>query len=74
MLDTMPLWWMFERRGWSQSLSEVRKRFYCSRCLEQRGRKVRGPKLQISLDPPQGAQFAYPDERTWKRLVSRYRS
>ena len=32
------------------------------------------PMIAVSRDQPDGPQPPYPDEREWKRLVSRYRS
>lgn len=75
LLDAMPLWYLFERRGWSGVLNDVPRRFYCQCCWQGRCRRVTRPDLIVCRDrPDNGKQFDYPDERTWKRLVSRYRS
>lgn len=56
-------------------LYDMPQRFYCSVCRRERGQKVRGPHVAVTEEQPdKGKQFPYPDERTWKRLVSRYRS
>lgn len=74
LLDAVPVWYLFERKGWCGFLSEVPRRFYCSRCWLERSRKASAPRLEITCDPFAGAQFPYPSEREWKRFVSRYRS
>ena len=73
LIDAIPVWWLFKRRRWSETLRDVPPRFYCSRCLADRGRRTRGPRLTISLDPAEPCDLPYPDEREWKRMVSRYR-
>ena len=74
LFDAVPLWWMFDRRGWSGVFPEVRRQFYCGPCWEKDRRKVRPAILVTDEPPPQTGRYPYPDERTWKRLVSRYRS
>lgn len=73
-IDAVPLWWLFERRNWDDRLSAVPPHFYCSKCWHRRYRKTSRPRLTLTNDPPEPSSWAYPDERTWKRLVSRYRS
>jgi hypothetical protein len=73
ILDAVPLWWLFQRRGWDDAVSDAPKRLCCSRCKERSGMVVR-PRLSVGRDPPTGEQLPYPDEATWKRLVSRFRS
>ena len=72
-LDAVALWWLYERRGWSDALPGAYARLYCAACRANGGRKVR-PRTEITREPPDAEQGPYPDERTWKRLVSRYRS
>jgi hypothetical protein len=74
LLDAIPLWWMFDRRGWSLELREVPRKFYCGPCWSQRCKKVSRPRLELTNRAFEGEQFVYPDERAWRRLVSRYRS
>ena len=74
LLDAVPVWYLFDRKGWSGLMWDVPKRFFCSRCMTERLRKVRGPRVQVTDERPGKEQFPYPDERTWKRLISRYRS
>lgn len=74
VLAAVPIWWLFERRGWDQSLNSVCKRLYCSACWARRKERVYDPAMQISDDKPTADPFRWPDERTWKRLTSRFRS
>jgi hypothetical protein len=76
LLDAVPVWFLFERKGWSGFIQEVPARFYCAACLRDAARKVTRPRLVITNDaaPPPTREWPYPDERVWKRLVSRYRS
>ena len=70
--DAVPLWWWFERRGVDDVLSTVMRRFYCTRC--HRAGKVVRPRWRITEDAPDPCKLPYPDEREWKRQISRYRS
>lgn len=68
------VWFLFERKGWSGLMWDVPKRFFCGRCMTERLRMVRSPRVQVTEERPGTEQFPYPDDRTWKRLISRYRS
>ena len=73
VLDAVALWWLFHRRGWPDDLASAARRFVCSACRES-GQLPPAPAIAVSRDQPNGPQPPYPDEREWKRLVSRYRS
>lgn len=73
ILDAVPLWWLFHRRGWEDMLSAVCGRLHCSACRARDGLKAR-PRITVGRDPPTSDPLPYPDAATWKRLVSRYRS
>lgn len=73
LLDAVPLWWLFSRRGWDDRLPCAIRHFYCSKCWRAR-RWILRPRYRITADNPAGDQFAYPPEHEWKRLVARYRS
>lgn len=73
VLDAVPLWWLFSRRGWDDALPAATARLCCSSCRDLYGGRVR-PVLTVGRDQPTGEQLPYPDAATWKRLVSRYRS
>ncbi|WP_174291056.1 hypothetical protein [Sphingomonas bacterium] len=72
VLDAIPVWWLFQQRGWPHDLSGAARRFACSACRETGHRSE--PTIEVGRDRPEGPQPPYPDEREWKRLVSRYRS
>jgi hypothetical protein len=73
LLDAVTLWWMFERKGWDETLPAALRRFYCDACWRKKF-FVQRAKWEITDLTPTGPQFAYPDERSWKRLIRRYRS
>lgn len=66
------MWWLFKRRRWSEALRDVPPRFYCSRCLADRDRRTSCPYLRVSLEPAPPCDLPMPDEREWRRMVSRY--
>jgi len=68
------LWWLFERKSWDDALQAARRRFRCSNCSLPGGRHSMAVELSVTRDDPTGPQPPMPDERTWKRLVSRSRS
>lgn len=72
--DAVAIWAMFRRRQWAGELEKVPKRFYCGTCWQQHFRRSGVPRMEITDEQPEGPQPPYPDEREWKKLVSRYRS
>ena len=63
------LWWLFHCRHWDDRLSEVAKRMKCR--MGKRGCRGRAT---ISLcSNTVTIQLPQPDEREWKRAVSRFR-
>lgn len=67
------LWWLFERRRWSDHLEDVARRLWCARCWIANRRKEY-PRCERTRDPPTGDPLPYPDEREWKKVVARHRS
>ncbi len=72
-MEAVPLWWWFERHGMDDGLPGAWRRFHCGACRGRDGRVVR-PRATITRDVPDPCPLPYPDQATWKRLVSRYRS
>jgi len=72
--DAVPIWWLFEKKGWSGIVREIPRRFYCGICWHQQHRKTTAPRIQIVGEAPGETPYPYPSEREWKRVVSRYRS
>lgn len=71
-LDAVPLWWLFVKRGWNDTLPQAIGRLCCEPCRAG-GRLVR-PRFVVTREQPEGPQPPYPDRHEWKRVVSRYRS
>jgi len=73
ILSSHALWWLFERRGWRDTLAEVPRRCLCLMCLHRRGRKVRSPEFELVLEAPTDTSLPLPSEMDWKREVRRRR-
>jgi len=74
LLDGVAVWALAERRRWPGDLKKLASHFYCGKCSEGTGRRVVLSRIELTNETPTGPQPAYPDERTWKRLVARYKS
>lgn len=71
--DAHALWWLFERRGWGQTLLAVAKRMRCS-AVDQTGRPC-GGQGALSLDRGEvTSALPMPPEREWRQAVKRVRS
>ncbi|WIW90377.1 hypothetical protein K3M67_20320 (plasmid) [Sphingobium sp. V4] len=66
------LWWRFKRKGWSDDFRDAVRCLYCRSCTERTGRKVRPTLMETTNEPPH-IRLPLPDEREWKRAVSRNR-
>lgn len=67
------LWWHFERRRWDDGLVAARSRFWCRVCSSAQHRKVRPDRLELADWAAGDFELPWPDERIWKRAVSRLR-
>jgi len=67
------LWWLFQRRRWSDEFKDMSERFYCSLCLVRHQRKVRPTVIKASQEADT-LTLPMPDEREWKQALSRFRS
>ncbi|MEJ5978863.1 hypothetical protein WG901_19575 [Novosphingobium sp. PS1R-30] len=67
------LWNLCEKRGWSDEFRDLRPHLYCSRCWRERYRKVRPRTIEASDELPT-IKLKMPDEREWKRALSRFRA
>ena len=74
MWDAVPIWWLFEKRGWCGFMRDVPRRLFRGLRWTERHDRVRSPRVTIVNDPPGETPYPYPSEREWKRVVSRYRS
>ena len=73
VLSSHALWWLFHRKGWVDTLREVRRRCLCIMCLHRRGAKVRDPELALVDEAPTDTSLPMPSELDWKREVRRRR-
>ncbi len=71
--DAVALWWWFERHRKDDAIPAALRRFYCSACSRGGRGRIR-PHYEITTEKPDDDQPPYPDEREWKRQISRYRS
>lgn len=67
------LWWHFERRSWDDRLSTALSRFWCRICASGNRERVRPVRLEVVKHEPGDIELPWPDERVWKRAVSRLR-
>ena len=73
VVSSHALWWLFHKKGWVDSLREVRRRCLCIMCLHRRGEKVRDPELDLVDEAPTDTSLPMPSELDWKREVRRRR-
>lgn len=67
VFDSHALWWLFERRHWDDVMRHVGHRLKCRACG---GRAC----VSWSRDKAATISLLMPDEREWKRAISRFRS
>lgn len=72
VFDPHALWWHCFQRGWDDRFSQLRRRFYCSRCYATDKRKVE-PEFGTTKAEPT-FDLPMPPEREWKRALRRVRS
>lgn len=72
--DPHGLWWLFECRRWDDSFAKARERFWCRFCAARFKKKYRAARLEVVKRSACDMTFPMPDEREWKRAVSRFRS
>lgn len=73
VFDAHALWWYFNRRGWNDRFSHVRRRAVCTRCLAAQRGKVRQPKLELVREDVTGEPLPMPPLREWKAMLRRVR-
>jgi len=74
IFDPHALWWLFQRRGWDDRLTEASKRFYCSACLSKKQCRVHRAQIDLIRETVTVHGLAMPDEASWKRALNRFRS
>ncbi len=70
--DPHGLWYYFHRKGWDDRLTVACAKFWCRPCASRVGKRVRPVRLDLRKDMP-SINLPLPDEREWKRIVSRFR-
>lgn len=73
ILHGMGLWWLFQKRGWMDAFSDVRRRSICMVCWCRFRRKVRNPALDLVEDPPTDTRLNMPSQLEWKKELRRRR-
>lgn len=73
VVSSHALWWLFHRKGWVDSLREVRRRCLCILCLHRHGLKIRDARLELVDAPVTDTGLPMPSELDWKREVRRRR-
>ena len=68
------LWWHFRKRGWDERLGAARARFWCRKCGERMGQRVRPRLLELVRETEDMICLEMPSEAEWKRAVNRFRS
>ncbi|MCR5872273.1 MULTISPECIES: hypothetical protein [unclassified Sphingomonas] len=68
VFDPHQLWWLFERKHWDMRLGEVNRKLRCSAC------KAGGTMSLLRGEAKATVSLPWPDEREWKRAVSRFRA
>lgn len=67
VFESAALWWLFERRGWDPTLYGAARRLKCRAC------GARATVSPVRWEAPT-VILPLPDDRDWKRAVSRFRS
>ncbi|WP_448659210.1 hypothetical protein ACPVPU_01775 [Sphingomonas sp. CJ99] len=67
IFDPHQLWWLFQRKRWHDGFGSLETRLRCTRC----GR--RGARIDIQDRARATINLPWPDEREWKRALSRWR-
>lgn len=67
------LWWRFYKKRWNDHFSDARVRFWCTCCARGGIPRSRAHRLEAVRATPE-RYLPPPDEREWKRAVSRFRT
>lgn len=67
------LWWHFHRQGWDDQFDRAVSRFWCRICASGKKRKVRPDKIEHAAWEEGDFELPWPDEREWKKAMSRLR-
>jgi hypothetical protein len=73
VFDPHALWWHFHRRNWSDTFSIAQHRFYCRRCSDVAGFRVKKAIMGVTSTKDVTRTLPFPTEREWKTFLSRHR-
>jgi hypothetical protein len=68
VFDPHQLWWRFERKHWDDGLDRVGDRMRCSACGASGSVSTLRGAVEVTVTLP------WPDEREWKRALTRFRA
>jgi hypothetical protein len=68
------LWWYFRKRGWNDNLRKARAKFWCRKCGERVGKRIRPRVLELVPETDDMIRLQMPSEAEWKKAVNRFRS
>lgn len=68
------LWWLFQQRHWNDTFTSAGARFWCIVCAIATRKKVKAVRIEIVRPSEADIVLPWPDEREWKRAISRFRA
>ena len=70
------LWWHFQKRGWDDNLRSALARFWCRKCAERIGKRIRPRVLELERETEAMnlVLLEMPSEAEWKKAVNRFRN
>lgn len=74
ILDAPGRWWFCEKRGKDDRINTLKRRLFCSKCLETKGRKIRPSRIYATDKPATEGLWPGPTDSEWKRYTNRIRS
>lgn len=72
VFDAAGVWWYFKGKRWNDELRTAHQHFYCASCTRISRRRVGAKPLQAVKDKA-NKFLPWPDQREWKRAISRFR-
>jgi hypothetical protein len=73
IFEAAGVWWHFQKRSGDLALRDARHRFYCLRCSRDRPTRVRATTIEL-VRGRATRELPLPDDREWKRALSRFRA
>lgn len=73
IFDAAGVWWHLMRRNGDIGLRDLHHLFYCFACSHRGGKRVRPHLVDLVKDEPTRI-LPDPDQREWKRALSRFKT